>query len=877
MPCDIAPPIPGDKVYLVIWYKEGAPSPIYSFDSRGKSFDQAKHWADEQVLGGRAFFRYTDDPAKLTVESVRESDGGVYRCRVDFKKSPTRNTKVNLTVLIPPERLIILDDKGTNIPHHILGPYNEGSSVNITCIATGGRPSPRVTWWQENALLDDSYEQVADRRVQNVLRLEKLGRRHLHTVFTCQASNNNLVAPISSPVSLDMNLRPLWVRLQGENHPLSADNTYELDCEAVGARPPPMMNWWKGSIPLRNTRETTSPDGNTTTSTVTFVPTMEDSGKILTCRATTPLIDDTTLEDGWKLNIHHVPIVSLELGSNLNASSIREGIDVYFECNIKSNPWVYKVSWRHNGMTLFNNASVGTIVSNQSLVLQSVSRARAGLYTCVGSNQEGDGESNPVYLDVKFAPVCKPGQQKVHGVARQETVRIQCELEANPQEGIHFTWKFNNTAEIIDIAASYFTTDRARSTTSYTPMTELDYGTLLCWGRNDLGVQKAPCVFHIIPAGKPDGLQNCTILNQTAESLHVECTDGFDGGLPQEFVMEVYDAMTQNLVTNVTSRVPAFTISGLESGIGFDISLYAANSKGRSDSVPLHAYTSKAAEKRTAATPAILQITPILGVLIGVVAALVLLAVIIVVVMRLRGHGDEDVKEREDGSGRRGTPPGGDKACSMPLSKDMDESIDSMDEKNPDIIPQNSDTDYQDPDEKAFEKLNNAPNRIYSSMTPRLHSPPNNGTYENTNNIMNIPKTNDEITYAELSPMYGTSTLRRQQPHQEPTVYAQIDVSKKLVPALSSASEGCHPSALPVLHHPHLTAHQQPLHVLQQRSQRPRDESLPDQQADVETPLISQPTSTPHRESMFGHQHPMSEPGGRIPTSQGPRVTTTRF
>jgi len=63
--------------------------------------------------------------------------------------------------------------------------------------------------------------------------------------------------------------------------------------------------------------------------------------------------------------------------------------------------------------------------------------------------------------------------------------------------------------------------------------------------------------------------------------------------------MEVYDAVTQNLVTNVTSRIPAFTVNGLESGLGFDISLYATNAKGHSDPVSLHAYTSKAAEKRT--------------------------------------------------------------------------------------------------------------------------------------------------------------------------------------------------------------------------------------------------------------------------------------
>ena len=52
------------------------------------------------------------------------------------------------------------------------------------------------------------------------------------------------------------------------------------------------------------------------------------------------------------------------------------------------------------GKQLNHNISGGVIVANQSLVLQGVSRASAGNYTCVGFNQEGEGESNSFFLDV---------------------------------------------------------------------------------------------------------------------------------------------------------------------------------------------------------------------------------------------------------------------------------------------------------------------------------------------------------------------------------------------------------------------------------------------------------------------------------------------
>jgi len=126
LPCDIYPSDTVDDVYLVLWYRDIAGKPLYSFDVRSKDPD-GKHWSAQEPFGGRAFFKAESNTSFLLISDVKLEDEGLYRCRVDYRNSPTRNVKLNLTVVVPPHSPQIQSgDSRIDTSRAIAGVYNEG-------------------------------------------------------------------------------------------------------------------------------------------------------------------------------------------------------------------------------------------------------------------------------------------------------------------------------------------------------------------------------------------------------------------------------------------------------------------------------------------------------------------------------------------------------------------------------------------------------------------------------------------------------------------------------------------------------------------------------------------------------------------------------
>ena len=397
-----------------------------------------------------------------------------------------------------------------------------------------------------------------------------------------------------------------------------------------------------------------SSDGTTSTSTVTIIPKESHTNKSITCKAENQEIRAGALKETWTLDVRYPPRITLELTSMLEEQSVAEGNDVFFVCKIHANPPIDRmVEWYHNDKPLKQNQRKGIIMnsSGTNLVLQRVAKEANGRYTCRATNGVPSvghyAESRAFHLDIKYLPVCVPEGVKVYGVAKEENVRIRCQVAANPSN-LTFRWTFNNSAEIKDVDRRKFSVNINNSVSlfSYRPERELDYGTLMCWSRNAIGEQQKPCVFHIIAAGRPDPVKNCTTSNVNNSAFQIHCSPGFNGGLPQNFTIEVIENETlDNIVFRAMSTTPVFSVTDLKDSTDYRVYVVPVNMKGPGppqspSGTPVRTLT--APQPITAEKPNFHKedkednINPIMVIIFGGATGLVLIVVTITLAVRVR-------------------------------------------------------------------------------------------------------------------------------------------------------------------------------------------------------------------------------------------------
>ncbi|XP_050679946.1 nephrin-like [Leptidea sinapis] len=614
LPCDTRTLSPPDAALLVVWYKDDVP--IYSFDGRVKG--PTAHWADSS-LGGRARW-HTAPHSALRLRDVVPTDRALYRCRVDFKVSPTKNYKSMLHVIELPEKPKIFDESNKEIIG-VAGPYIEDTALKLTCVVSGGKPMPRLRWWRDDKVVN-KLDPVEDGSRLSVLELKipMLNREFFEAVYTCTADNTALVPPLRVNVQIQLYLRPLQVEILAREQPLSVGNEAELACRAVGSRPPAVITWWLNDKQLIVTEsQKDSEDRNETVSFLRWTPRMEDDGRTLMCRASHPKLEHSVLETNIKLNLHFMPIITLQLGSKLNPNDIEEGDDVYFECVVHANPPAYKVVWEHNDQVMTHNQRAGVIAGSAHLALQGVSKDQAGKYVCIASNVEGDGRSQPVQLQVIYKPVCKNSLSGIVGAAINEAAKVLCEVDAFPPPK-NFQWTLNNTLGTIELDNSKYTiSSTGRSILTYTPTSDTDYGSLACRATNLAGQQIEACRYTLLPAVKPDPPTNCTTVNLTDDSAELRCFAGYDGGLQAIYFVEVWEA--GQLIANVSNITPIWKLQGLGSGKALKLVFYASNARGRSELNTLRVHTLSRLALHTEAKSTNEESSWAIGIMAGLIGA----------------------------------------------------------------------------------------------------------------------------------------------------------------------------------------------------------------------------------------------------------------
>ncbi|KAF8773653.1 Nephrin like protein [Argiope bruennichi] len=408
LPCSAASSSfrPNVKTTLLRWFHNHYPKPAYTLDVRYTeqmtanliwSDTGARHFPSSDYEG-RLYLEVSSEIPALRIDPVQFDDNGLYTCQVDFKFNRSVSSSVDLHVIVPPKGVVIRDQEDRKV-EGVIGPFNLGETLIITCEALGGHPIPTLSW---SGTFDNSSAayQLNTTNTTSSLIIPLLKRSDQWTHFTCTAWNSPLTAPKSITVTIEINLPPLDVKMDKNfKEPLVAGDRVTFVCQSFGSHPRAHIRWCLDGETMPS-KDVVTDNGNITTSYYQRLINSHDDGKDLECKATNSNIPNFILKQTYTMNVHYKPEVNnnlyflpyffpdtpvcqgLEISAKHSDEHNKDSTNV--TCNLSANPANVTFYW----MTRNSSSNHTWTTHRDSYTLVKLNESVIELF-CWGRNEVG--------------------------------------------------------------------------------------------------------------------------------------------------------------------------------------------------------------------------------------------------------------------------------------------------------------------------------------------------------------------------------------------------------------------------------------------------------------------------------------------------------
>ncbi|XP_069180503.1 nephrin isoform X2 [Procambarus clarkii] len=551
--------------------KKGNPQRLTCVSNGGNPLATLRWYKATQPLSAETRHDSGAAISELDVVLTESDNEAEYRC--EATNSATSEPLVNstiLSVMFPPSGV-----KVSARPRAIVA----NTQASLVCESASSNPPANVTWWRDGFEVQPGDSQVnagqfGGTTTKYTVKVDVTADDD-GAVFTCQA-DNRFGTTTHDAVTLSVQYPPVWVIMPSKKVGVNEGENVLVNVSARGNPVGVTYLWRRGEEVVM------------AGSLLNITGVAKDQAGVYTVEASNSQGVTTA---NLTLDIKYGAIItSISGGRNL---SVGESVTLVCRVDARPDP---DISWGRQGYNFARTEHKKHLSENVvEMTIKNVTTEDTGIFTCRAKNEVGEEATANTTIVVKHKPIIdKSAKYQKAAAEAGRSARLTCRASGAPY--VHFTWytrdntpiepaiyaRFDNRyivedTKLVDELVTY------ESVLLVKNITNKDYGFFECQAQNPLGSSRS--AIHLDGTSKPDTPLDLKVVNFTHNSVDVQWTPSFDGGLPQKFRVRFHITDTNRYqYTDVyPENATSFTVTGLALGTGYSFGVLAYNDKGVSE------------------------------------------------------------------------------------------------------------------------------------------------------------------------------------------------------------------------------------------------------------------------------------------------------